>query len=240
MAPHDTCSPRGSAPSRPAFTLIELLVVVAVIGILASLLMPAILRAMKTAAAANCKSNLKQVHAAMLVYAKQYPLFIVNTRNPPHSNVTTWTYWFDTLEPFAKDRRIWMCPGKEYAAYGYGQNYRVLGGPDSALSLWHDYQSMSVINNPSGTVIFCDTGWVTNKDDEPSKWQETRTAQTRGFCRAHITGYTAWDTDPWRPVPRHPGKRTHCLFFDGHVDSIVTADLVRDWYGDPGCLMDNQ
>ena len=49
-------SSRGSH----AFTLIELLVVVAVISILASLLMPTVLRTMRQSAATHCKSNCLQ------------------------------------------------------------------------------------------------------------------------------------------------------------------------------------
>jgi prepilin-type N-terminal cleavage/methylation domain-containing protein len=50
------------------FTLIELLVVVAIIGILASLLMPSLERARREAKLAVCKSNQKQFGTAMNIY----------------------------------------------------------------------------------------------------------------------------------------------------------------------------
>ena len=68
---------------RGSFTLIELLVVVAIIGILASLLLPALKSARDTAVRAQCMNNLRQHEMMVELYcddnAQRFPN---NTANP--------------------------------------------------------------------------------------------------------------------------------------------------------------
>ena len=66
-----------------AFTLIELLVVITIIGILASLLMPALARAKAKAKDTTCLNNLKQLGLAVTMYADDNKGFLPDAEPLP-------------------------------------------------------------------------------------------------------------------------------------------------------------
>jgi len=65
------------------FTLIELLVVIAIIGLLSSLLLPAITRAKAKAKETACLNNLKQIGIAVVLYADDNKGFLPDAEPLP-------------------------------------------------------------------------------------------------------------------------------------------------------------
>ncbi|MCX7872395.1 MAG: DUF1559 domain-containing protein [Verrucomicrobiae bacterium] len=85
----------------PGFTLIELLVVVAIIGILASFLMPALGRAKESGKRISCVNNMRQLGLAATMYCDEN-----NSEFPPRSS----PLWMTRLLPYYHNVNVLKCP----------------------------------------------------------------------------------------------------------------------------------
>lgn len=124
------------------FTLIELLVVVAIIGVLASMLLPALSSARERARQTSCSGTIKQFGLAIALYLDE-----ADDNMPPalQDSLVTWAY---TLSPYLggsgddnhayaerifacpSDREPWVMPGNKTLAgdtpsisYGYNETF---------------------------------------------------------------------------------------------------------------------
>jgi prepilin-type N-terminal cleavage/methylation domain-containing protein/prepilin-type processing-associated H-X9-DG protein len=70
-------------PMRAGFTLIELLVVIAIVAIIAAILFPVFSKAREAARATSCRSNLRQIGAALAMYREDYDEINVRYRICP-------------------------------------------------------------------------------------------------------------------------------------------------------------
>jgi prepilin-type N-terminal cleavage/methylation domain-containing protein len=121
---------------RKAFTLIEMLVVIAIIGILASLLLPALSRSKLQAKQTNCLNNLRQVTIGGLMYLNDGPhVFPMNIPTLPNYDPTVAPYWFQSLTNYGVTDKVRICPSTQapstplVQAPGASDLAWVIGGP---------------------------------------------------------------------------------------------------------------
>jgi len=159
----------NSTNTKRGFTLIELLVVIAIIGVLASMLMPALSRAKAMAKRAACQGNLRQLQLSLQMYADDNQDLI-----PPRGTPGAEAYggnavvWSEALKPYYTDPALLQCPtdvGKADRSYllngfldyfvinNYSGNWEEFTG--------HAYRAgnypgmkLSNISYPSETIVF--------------------------------------------------------------------------------------
>lgn len=135
---------------RVAFTLIELLGVIAIIGMLAALLLPALARAKQKARRAACLSNLRQVGLGFTLYQNDHREHFPEQRAlKAQLGCRPWTDWPPsdprsgwaaiTLQPLPGNHAVWSCPGVNATTLGQTTQVvqRVQSGSGEALaSYW--------------------------------------------------------------------------------------------------------
>lgn len=180
------------------FTMLEMLTVICLIGMLASMLSFAVNSARKQARQADCKSNLRQFGAAILVYRGEH-----EGRNPP---------WMSNLFPeYVDDKHLFVCRSDKNRVKGIGL-VRPADLPPEEVSVSDTFPE--VIDNDGSTVgrhalqnridikansyfyefsaAKAPTGWETdvpNLDDDPIiAWWEYKENQLRVGDKANGGG----------------------------------------------------
>jgi len=141
--------------SMAAFTLIELLVVIAILGILASLLLPALARSKEKARNTQCLNNLHQLGAAIYLYADDHNHQLPAAERQPSNPVFPTNVLpriCDLLSNYvSRSTQIFVCPNDK-GSNNVPPPYYVKEGSSYEWNYTFNSQRLEQILYPSGTL----------------------------------------------------------------------------------------
>ncbi len=244
-----TFSQSNSHRSRVAFTLIELLVVVAIIGILAALILPAVNGMIKKSNASKGLSNMKQIGVAMTLFSGENngKLPVMNTDWPPlECGLQGLEPYLDTVNGKGAGKVLYVCPNRTIKApladmnnYGWF-NYRTFscnpnviknsGLPNdqkpsdsiSVLSIQRPSQVISIIDGAQNSGGGIANSGLNGLPVDPSLAVMTNASSADDLIP------TTGDSDPQSSGYiryRQPGGVANALFVDGHVEGVKKGTL---------------
>ncbi len=106
--------------TRRAFTLVELLVIITTLAVLIAMLLPALTQARESAWSVICKSNLKQMVMAAILYTTD------NEQSLPPSVDTKGKSWAGYLLPWLENENVYEC-GSNLGGYTGNNMYEANG-----------------------------------------------------------------------------------------------------------------
>lgn len=201
---------------KHGFTLVELLAVAAMIGVLAALSFGAVRNLHGSANATKCLSNLRQVGAAVQLFAGDNNASLPGTGHFRTSDGTSLS-WTAVLEDYLSNDFIGKCPSarSHRANVTYGWN-DMLSDPATG-------QGMRIVacRSPSSTIILAESSNIQTSDHFHFR------GLRHGAARITAAQFRSFVN----PI-RH-GRGSTYLFVDGHAETLAWSD-VRQRISKPG------
>lgn len=194
----------SSDPGRRGFTLVELLVVLVVLAILGTLGWGAASGGIEKARATACLGSLRQVGAAVQMYAADHDDRLPDTGHVRAADGTSLS-WTVTLEEYLGADFIGKCPcnRKSPAAVTYGWN-------DCLTETGGEGIPFSRCRTPAATMMLGESA-----DGYTSEHFHFASARSRITYNQFTSSVS---------VGRH-GKNAHYLFVDGHVEVLTPLEI---------------
>ncbi len=214
------------------FTLIELLVVVAIIGILAAILLPALSKARESSRKTQCTSNLKQMGLGLIMYANENDE-VFPTGTDPMTDL-------NLLYPdYIQERKVFRCPSDNLVTITLNAGIReATKFTKVQCSYGYDSASHTMANDP-GTAIASDrpTNSAANvpsadtTDDSPNHGGTVNAAGTADVAGAgqnvlYIDGHVEWVGTPTAGSYRLNGDRED-IYTDNTATYFGTDSFIR-------------
>lgn len=238
----------GSSASAPppcraggGFTLVELLVVIAIIGILASLLLPALQKAKESVVLVSCSSNLRQLVFAHMMYVTDSDEHVVPAENvSPQGQTYNYAY---ALYPYL-DQRVQRWDDSFAAGRAHGHsNFQAYA--DSVLTCPAERRGLYLNQGlPTANMPIPFPGSGTAVGYQPSNYFRLTTyGQNRYIAHGEYMGGTSSPPTSNRPVAGSkypPPKQSKFLYpsslflFTEYYNHGFTPSLVGATWGASG------
>jgi prepilin-type N-terminal cleavage/methylation domain-containing protein len=141
--------------ARAGFTLVELLVVIAIIAILAGMLFPVFAQAREAGRKASCLSNVRQLVAAVNMYATDHEDTL------PHQRFglagLLGASWMNQISPYVKNGQIFRCPTDPNEFHTWDQSPHDLTVSYGYNFMFLNSTGLAEVNKPADTIVLLDS-----------------------------------------------------------------------------------